>query len=62
MTAGNIRISTSPYEMRKLTKRPNHEQRKFMRKIRHRKEDAAAKKCKRSNMDKQRLKVQRAYV
>ena len=47
--------------MRKLTKRLKHEQRKFMRKIRHRKEDAA-KKCKRSNLDKQRLKVQRAYM
>ena len=48
--------------MRKLTKRLKHEQRKFMRKIRHRKEDAAAKKCKRSNLDKQRLRVQRAYM
>ncbi len=48
--------------MRKLTKRLKHEQRKFMRKIRHRKEDAATKKCKRSNLDKQRLKVQRAYM
>ena len=48
--------------MRKLTKRLKHEQRKFMRKIRHRKEDAGAKKCKRSNLDKQRLKVQRAYM
>ena len=47
--------------MRKLTKRLKHEQRKFMRKIRHRKEDAT-KKCKRSNLDKQRLRVQRAYV
>ena len=47
--------------MRKLTKRLKHEQRKFMRKIRHRKEDAT-KKCKRSNLDKQRLKVQRAYM
>ena len=48
--------------MRKLTKRLKYEQRKFMRKIRHRKEDTAAKKCKRSNLDKQRLKVQRAYM
>ena len=47
--------------MRKLTKRLKHEQRKFMRKIRHRKEDAT-KKCKRSNLDKQRLRLQRAYV
>ena len=47
--------------MRKLTKRLKHEQRKFMRKIRHRKEDAT-KKCKRSNLDKQRLRVQRAYM
>ena len=47
--------------MRKLTKRLKHEQRKFMRKIRHRKEDAT-KKCKHSNLDKQRLRVQRAYV
>ena len=53
--------------MRKLTKRLKHEQRKFMRKIRNRKEDAT-KKCKRSqsrrgtNLDKQRLKVQRAYM
>ncbi len=48
--------------MRKLTKRLKHEQRNFMRKLRHRKEDAATKKCKRSNLDKQRLKVQRAYM
>lgn len=47
--------------MRKLIKRLKHEQRKFMRKLRQRKEDAA-KKCKRSNLDKQRLKVQRAYM
>ena len=47
--------------MRKLTKRLKHEQRKFMRKLRHRKEDAT-KKCKRSNLDKQRLRVQRAYM
>ena len=47
--------------MRKLTKRLKHEQRKFMRKLRQRKEDAA-KKCKRSNLDKQRLRVQRAYM
>ena len=47
--------------MKKLTKRLKHEQRKFMRKLRHRKEDAT-KKCKRSNLDKQRLRVQRAYM
>ena len=47
--------------MRKLTKRLKHEQRNFMRKLRHRKEDAT-KKCKRSNLDKQRLRVQRAYM
>ncbi|MBQ7214573.1 MAG: transposase [Synergistaceae bacterium] len=47
--------------MRKLTKRLKHEQHKFMRKIRYRKEDATGK-CKRSNLDKQRLKVQRAYM
>ena len=47
--------------MRKLTKRLKHEQRNFMRKLRHRKE-YATKKCKRSNLSKQRLKVQRAYM
>ena len=47
--------------MRKLTKRLKHEQRKFMRKIRYRKEDAT-RKCKRSNLNKQRLRVQRAYM
>ena len=47
--------------MRKLTKRLKREQRKFMRKIRQRKEDAT-KKCKRSNLDRQRLRVQRAYM
>lgn len=48
--------------MRRLTRRLKHEQRKFMRKLRHRKEDTATRKCKRSNLDKQRLKVQRAYM
>ena len=47
--------------MRKRTRRLKHEQRKFMRKLRHRREDAT-KKCKRSNLDKQRLRVQRAYM
>ena len=50
---------------RKLVKRLKREQRKFARKIhklKQRKEEAASKKCKRSNLDKQRLKVQRAYV
>ncbi len=50
-----------PRRMRKLTKRLKHEQRKFMRKLRHRKEEAT-KKCKRSNLDKQRLRVHRAYM
>ena len=50
---------------RKLTRRLKREQRKFSRKIRklkQRKEGVATKKCKRSNLDKQRLKVQRAYM
>ena len=50
---------------RKLIRRLKREQRKFSRKIRklkQRKEDAASKKCKRSNLDKQRHKVQRAYM
>ena len=47
--------------MRKLMKRLKHEQRKFMRKIKNRKEEVT-KKCKRSNLDKQRLRVQRAYM
>ena len=49
---------------RKLIRRLKREQRKFSRKIRKlllRKEDAT-KKCKRSNLDKQRQKVQRAYM
>lgn len=51
--------------MRKLMKRLKREQRKFSRKIHklnQRKEEAANKKCKRSNLDKQRLRVQRAYM
>ena len=50
---------------RKLTKRLKREQRKFSRKahqLKLRKEETASKKCKRSNLDKQRLKVQRAYM
>ena len=50
--------------MKKLTRRLKREQRNFSRKIHkllRRKEDAA-KKCKRSNLSKQRLKVQRAYM
>ena len=50
---------------RKLTRRLKREQRKFTRKIhklKQRKEETAGKKCKRSNLDKQRLKVQRAYM
>ena len=50
---------------RKLTRRLKREQRKFARKIhklKQRKEETAGKKCKRSNLDKQRLKVQRAYI
>ena len=50
---------------RNLTRRLKREQRKFSRKIhklKQRKEETANKKCKRSNLDKQRLKVQRAYV
>ena len=57
----NFRNINHTCRMRKLTKKLKHEQRKFMRKIRHRKENAT-KKCKRSNLDKQRLKVQRAYM
>ena len=51
-------------QTRKLIRRLKREQRKFSRKIRklkQRKEDAT-KKCKRSNLDKQRQKVQRAYM
>ena len=50
---------------RKLVKRLKREQRKFSRKahqLKLRKEETASKKCKRSNLDKQRLKVQRAYM
>ena len=47
--------------MRRLRKRLKREQRKFSRKLRHRKEETAAKKVRRSNLDKQRLRVQRAY-
>ncbi len=50
---------------RKLIRRLKREQRKFSRKInklKQRKEVAANKKCKHSNLDKQRLKVQRAYM
>ena len=50
--------------VRKLTTRLKREQCKFSRKIqklKQRKEDTATKNCKRSNLDKQRLKVQRAY-
>ena len=51
--------------VRKLVKRLKREQRKFARKIHKlklRKEETASKKCKRSNLDKQRLKVQRAHM
>ncbi len=50
--------------MKKLMKRLKREQRKFSRKIKkllQRKKETADKKCKRSNLDKQRLKVQRAH-
>ena len=50
--------------VRKLTKRLKREIRKFSRKIqiqKQRKEETVDKKCKRSNLDKQRLKLQRAY-
>lgn len=47
--------------MRRLKRRLRREQRKFSRKLRHRKEETAAKKT-RSNLDKQRLKVQRAHM
>ena len=50
---------------RKLIRRLKREQRKFSRKIhelKQRKEETVSKKCKRSNLDKQRLKVQRAYM
>ena len=58
----NINKST---RTKKLIKRLKREQRKFSRKIqklKQRKEETASKKCKRSNLDKQRLKVQRAYM
>ena len=50
---------------RKLIRRLKREQRKFSRKLHkllERKEETASKKCKRSNLDKQRLKVQRAFM
>ena len=50
---------------KKLIRRLRREQRKLSRKIHKlklRKEETASKKCKRSNLDKQRLKVQRAYM
>ena len=52
-------------QTRKLIRRLKREQRKFSRKVRklkQRKEEATSKKCKRSNVDKQRQKVQRAYM
>ena len=58
----NINKST---RTRKLIRSLKREQRKFSRKIHkllQRKEETANKKCKRSNLDKQRLKVQRAYM
>ena len=50
--------------IKKLTRRLKREQRKFSRKIKKiikRKEETAAKSVNRSNLDKQRLKVQRAH-
>ena len=50
---------------RKLIRRLKREQRKFSRKIlklKQRKEEFVSKKCKRSNLSKQRLRVQRAYM
>ena len=50
---------------RNLTRRLKREQRKFSRKVKKllkQKEETVGKKCKRSNLEKQRLKVQRAYV
>ena len=58
----NINKST---RTRKLIRSLKREQRKFSRKVhklKQRKEETANKKCKRSNLDKQRLKVQRAYM
>ena len=49
-------------QVHKARRRLKREQRKFSRKSKQRKEGAASKKCKRSNLDKQRLKVQRAYM
>ncbi len=49
-------------QVKKARRRLKREQRKFSRKSKQRKEGAASKKCKRSNLDKQRLKVQRAYM
>ncbi|MBR0152051.1 MAG: transposase [Synergistaceae bacterium] len=52
-------------QTRKLIRRLKREQRKFSRKIqklKQRKEETATKECKRSNLDKQRQKVQRAYM
>ena len=49
---------------KKLIRRLKREQRKFLRKIHKllQRKEKAAKKCKRSNLDKQRQKVQRAYM
>ncbi|MBQ9903804.1 MAG: transposase, partial [Synergistaceae bacterium] len=52
-------------QVHKARQRLKREQRKLSRKIRktkQRKEGTASKKCKHSNLDKQRLKVQRAYM
>ena len=52
-------------QVKKARRRLKREQRKLSRKIRkskQRKEGAASKKCKHSNLNKQRLKVQRAYM
>ena len=52
-------------QVKKARRRLKREQRKLSRKLRkqlQRKEGTASKKCKHSNLNKQRLKVQRAYM
>lgn len=48
--------------VRKLTRRLKREQRKFTRKIRHKRKEETATNKARSNLDKQRQKVQRVYM
>ena len=49
-------------QVKKARRKLKREQRKLSRKSKQRREGAASKKCKHSNLNKQRLKVQRAYM